>query len=152
MDWVVDDAEVYESIRWDLMRYATALVGPSTAEDVVSAVVTRVLARRGGLAGLREPKPYLMKSILNEVRSRHRAHSRHAALISASASPLITEPADEIIAAIDQLPPRQRAAAFLVFHEEYTPAEAAALMGTRAGTVRRYLHLARQKLREALDE
>jgi RNA polymerase sigma-70 factor (ECF subfamily) len=50
------------------------------------------------------------------------------------------------------LPPRQRAAAYLVFFLEYSPTEAAELMGTRPGTVRRYLHLARKKLEEAVGE
>jgi DNA-directed RNA polymerase specialized sigma24 family protein len=39
-----------------------------------------------------------------------------------------------------------------VYWEGHSPTEAAALMGTKPGTVRRYLHLARRKLEEALDE
>ena len=135
------------------MRYATALVGPGTAEDVVSAVVTRVLGRPGGLAGLREPKAYLMRSVLNEVRSQYRTRSRQPALSAAgpvTANP--EEPSVDTLGVIEQLPPRQRAAAFLVFYEEHTPTEAAAQMGCRPATARRYVHLARQKLREALDE
>ena len=148
----MDDAEVYESVRWDLMRYATALVGRNAAEDVVSTVVTRVLSRRGGLTALREPKPYLMKSILNEARSRHRTSTRERTLVAASPPPVGDGSANAITEVIEHLPPRQRAAAFLVFHQEYTPTEAAKLMGCRPATLRRYLHLARQKLREALDE
>ncbi len=63
----MSESEIYESIRWDLMRYATALTGPNTAEDVVSSVVTRVLGHSGGLSGLRDAKQYLMRSILNAV-------------------------------------------------------------------------------------
>lgn len=59
---------------------------------------------------------------------------------------------DDVIEVIEALPAQQRAAAFLVFYEEYTPSEAAALMGCRPATVRRYVHLARAKLRESLDE
>lgn len=76
VDGVMSESDVYESVRLDLMRYATALVGRNTAEDVVSTVVTRVLARPGGLGGLRDPKQYLMRSILNEVRTRHRQRAR----------------------------------------------------------------------------
>ncbi len=65
----MDESEIYMSVRRDLMRYATALTGPDTADDVVSAVVTRALTRSGGLSGLREPKQYLMRSVLNELRS-----------------------------------------------------------------------------------
>jgi RNA polymerase sigma-70 factor, ECF subfamily len=149
---VVGDSEIYEAVRWDLMRYATALVGPGSAEDVVSAVVTRVLARRGGLAGLRDPKPYLMRSVLNEVRSRHRVRSRQPWVAMGQDTVRAVDGPIDVFGVIERLPPRQRAAAFLVFCEEYTPTEAASVMDCRPATVRRYLHLARQKLREVLDE
>ena len=133
------------------MRYATALDGPDAADDVVSAVVVRALARRGGLLGLRDPKQYLMTSVLNEVRSRHRKRQRQPVVhaeVGVAAAPVDTNGVVEVIAA---LPPRQRAAAYLVFYEQYTPSEAADLMGCRPATVRRYLHLARSKLQEALN-
>lgn len=38
------DAEVYRKHKDELMRFAAALVGPSHAADVVSNVVTRILA------------------------------------------------------------------------------------------------------------
>jgi hypothetical protein len=44
------------------MRYATALVRVSDAADAVSAFVARTLERKGGLSGLGDPKPYLMKA------------------------------------------------------------------------------------------
>ena len=50
------------------------------------------------------------------------------------------------------LPPRQRAATFLVYWEGHTPVSAAELMGCRPATVRRYLHLAHRKLEEMIDE
>ena len=42
----VDDETIYRKNREDLVRYAAVLVGPTAAEDVVSTVVLRVLARR----------------------------------------------------------------------------------------------------------
>jgi len=147
----MNESDIYMSVRRDLMRYATALVGPDTADDVVSSVVVRALARPGGLGGLREPKQYLMKAILNEVRSRHRRRSQHPAVHADTAVETTVGSDDAVTNVIASLPARQRAAAYLVFYEEYTPSEAADLMGCRPGTVRRYLHLARAKLREALD-
>jgi len=134
------------------MRYATALVGPDAAEDVVSTVVTRVLARPGGLGGLREPKQYLMRSILNEVRTRHRERVRRSVVHADVAVATTLQSDGYVVDVIEALPAQQRAAAFLVFYEEYSSSEAARLMGCRPATVRRYLHLARRKLREALDE
>lgn len=61
------DAEVYESVKDDLTRYATALVGPDAAADVVSTVVVRVLSKRP-LVELDEPRAYLFKAVLNEAR------------------------------------------------------------------------------------
>ena len=58
------DAEVYIKYRDDLLRYATSLVGPDQAEDVVSTVVLRTMRGRG-LAELDRPHAYLMKSVLN---------------------------------------------------------------------------------------
>ncbi len=136
------------------MRYATALAGRDAADDVVSAVVTRVIAKPGGLGALRDPKPYLMRAILNEVRNRHRATTQratHPVGVPEVAAASDLGGVSDIVEAIEGLPVRQRAAAYLVFHQGYTPAEAAGLMGCRPGTVRRYLHLARTKLREALD-
>lgn len=71
----VNDAEVYAEVRADLMRYATALVGVADAADPVSNVVTRVLEHPGGLSALDDPKPYLMKAVLNEARMRHRPNN-----------------------------------------------------------------------------
>ena len=137
----------------DLMRYATALVGISDANDVVSAVVTRVLERRGGLAGLDDPKPYLMKAVLNEVRMRHRSKTRQTrALAVLGGSGAGGSEHDEVLDVVMDLPPRQRAAVFLAYYEQYTPTEIAELMECRPGTARRYLHIARAKLKEALDE
>ena len=151
VDGVMSESDIYETVRLDLMRYATALVGRNTAEDVVSTVVTRVLARPGGLGGLRDPKQYLMRSILNEVRTRHRQRTRQPVVHVVVPDNAVQPVEDHVIDVIEQLPSQQRAAAFLVFYEGYTPSEAAKLMGCRPGTVRRYLHLARTKLREELD-
>jgi RNA polymerase sigma factor (sigma-70 family) len=147
----MSESDIYMSVRKDLMRYATALVGPDAADDVVSSVVVRALARPGGLGGLREPKQYLMKSILNETRSRHRRSARRPVVHADAPTSVACTGDDRVLDVVASLPDRQRAAAFLVFYEEYTPTEAANLMDCRPATVRRYLHLARTKFREALD-
>ena len=146
----MDDAKVYQEVRHELIRLATALVGPSDAEDVVSTVIARALERKGGLAGLAEPRPYLIKAIINESRSRYRQR-RTAALTPTPHEPVV-DYRDEIIDVIEALPTRQRAAVFLVYWEGHTAVSAAELMGTRPATVRRYLHLARTKLEQMLDD
>ena len=148
----MEDARIYEDLRWDLMRFATALVGPDDAADVVSAVVCRVLARRGGLTALAEPKAYLVRAIQNEARTRHRTRDRrHVVPIGAGTAPSVELGHDHLFDLVMDLPVRQRAALYLTSYEGYSPTEAAELMGCRPGTVRRYLHLARSKLRKVLD-
>jgi RNA polymerase sigma-70 factor (ECF subfamily) len=57
-----------------------------------------------------------------------------------------------LVRLVSFLPARQRAATFLVYWEGHTSASAAELMGCRPGTVRRYLHLAREALKEMIDD
>lgn len=146
----MDDAEVYQEVRFELIRMATALVGSSDAEDVVSTVVARTLERKGGLAGLVEPRPYLIKSVINEARSRFRRRRTESSFPRVRDEPVVDH-RDDIVDVITSLPARQRAAVFLVYWEGHTAVSAADLMGCRPATVRRYLHLARRKLEEMLD-
>lgn len=61
------DEEIYLKYRDELIRYATALVGPSDAEDVLSSVVTRLYRSKRSLGALEFPRPYLMKAVLHEA-------------------------------------------------------------------------------------
>ena len=147
------DAKAYQELRFELTRFATALVGPSEAEDVVADVVARVLERPGGFSGLRDPRPYLVRAIVNEARSRFRRRKRidDRPVRLEEDSPQ-ADYRDQLVEIVSQLPPRQRAATFLVYWEGHTSVSAAELMGCRPATVRRYLHLAHRKLREMIDE
>lgn len=152
----ISDRDVYEAIAPGLMRFATALVGPSDAADVVSTVVVRVLGKRS-LSSLEKPEAYLMQAVMNEVRQRHRGHSRQQnALVRVGPGPDARDAADvartDLTDAVMALPPQQRAAAYLVYWCDYTAAEAAALMGWSDGTVRRYLHIVRNKLERFAHE
>lgn len=135
----------------DLMRYATALVGIADAGDLVSSAVTNVLEHHGTLISLDDPKPYLMKAVLNEARMRHRSRSRHNQAVAALGGSHVDPQHDDVLDLVMDLPARQRAAVFLAYYEQYTPTEIAQMMGCRPGTVRRYLHLARRKLKEVLE-
>lgn len=144
---VESDAEVYTKYRDDLLRYATSLVGSDRAEDVVSTVVLRTMSRRR-LADLESPHAYLMKAVLNESRSVWRRASTEP-LTEGHARQLPGEVV-ETLDAVWRLPVRQRAAAFLFYWEDRPVDEIAELMGVRPGTVKRYLHNARQRLKRSL--
>ncbi len=149
---VDEDGMIYRELGGDLVRYASALVGPDDGPDLVSEVIVRVLAKRR-LADLDDPRRYLFKAIGNEARSRHRrrAHRSSAPIAAGAGTTSVPDPDGAVDAVLD-LPVRQRAATYLVYWLGYTPTEAADLMGCRPGTVRRYLHLARRRLAEVLDD
>lgn len=142
-----DDGALFNRLRPDLIRYANALVGPSEGEDVVMAVVGRTL-RRVRLSELDNPKGYLLKAVLNEARGRGRRPP------TAELGDTLTEGADpgmaEIIDVLMALPTRQRAAIYLHYWEGLSVSEVAAAMEVGPGTVKRYLHLGRKKLKGVL--
>lgn len=147
---VNDDAAIYATEKYDLIRYATVLVGPDRADDVVSRVMVRLLRRRT-LASLDEPRPYLFRAVLNEARGVLRSRRSSTLPAPVTAGNPIPEPDWEVVAAVAALPARQRAAVFLRYWEDLSVDEVARHMGTRPGTVKRYLHLARRSLKGRLS-
>ena len=154
IDGTVTDRDIYEDLRASLMRFAASLVGSASASDLVSEVVVATLRKRP-LASLENPRAYLMQAMLNRAKSRQRQLSRERqALVRLGET---TRPDNEVevsdplvVRAVADLPAQQRAAVFLVYWEDLSPSEAAELLGVRPATLRRYLHLARQKLRRRL--
>lgn len=148
-DMRVSDSQIYEGLKDDLVHYATALVGPDSAVDVVSTVVVRVLSR-GSLTDLEEPRAYLFRAVLNESRSTARRTRRE---LSGSITEAVYDEPNihpEVIVAVLGLPVRQRAATYLVYWAGHTMAETADLMGVGEGTVKRYLSLAKNNLKGVL--
>lgn len=143
-----EDGTLFARIRPDLLRYAAALVGPSDAEDVVMTVVRRTV-RRTRLSDLENPRGYLLKGVLNEARGR----GRRLHTVSLDHHDLPAEADHGLIEVLDVLlglPVRQRAAIYLHYWERAPIIDIAAAMGVRPGTVKRYLHLARKKLKGVL--
>lgn len=140
------------------MRFATSLVGPDRASDLVSEVIVSTIQKRA-LSSLEHPQAYLMQAVLNRARSSGRRRSRErtalarqAALTSEEVVPVDFEVGADIARTVAGLPVQQRAAIYLVYWEDMEPIDAAALMGIRPATLRRYLHLARNRLREHIDD
>ena len=140
------DTQIYRKHRDDLIRYATSLVGPDRAEDVLSTVVLRTLRRRS-LADLDEARPYLFRAVLNESRRVVRWSRR---LEVSDPSVVVEAPDLEVLDAVLRLPVRQRASVYLVYWADMSIADAARYMGVGDGTLKRYLHLARRSLKGVL--
>ena len=143
------DETVYTKLKDDLIRYAAVLVGPDRADDVLSTVMVRLLRKRS-LSSLEDPRAYLFRTVLNESRGVLRRTRVTPPTVSESWDS-IPEPDWGVVEAVAALPARQRAAVFLHYWEDLPIEDVASLMGTRPGTVKRYLHLARQKLKGALS-
>lgn len=147
----LSDETIYTKHKDDLIRYASMLVGPSHADDVLSTVVLRLLERRS-LGDLDDPRAYLFRAITNEARGIARREKKGRDLPAPpSGSNGIPESDYEVAAALSTLPPRQLAAVYLVYWEDQTIKNAARTLGTTTGTVKRYLHLARRKLKELIE-
>ena len=70
--------EAYRKYAEELIRFATALVGPSDAGDVVSGALLGCVASRGW-PSVRDPRAYLFQAVLNEAKQVRRSAMRRAA-------------------------------------------------------------------------
>lgn len=152
---------LYREHATELVQFATVLVGPDDAADVVAEAMVKVLTRppAGAIAS---PRAWLHKIVLNTARDRRRGDWRRRrreqrAFLSGlpgrrSAVAADERPADpNVLEALTVLSPRQRAAAFLTYWGDLDPAAVAEVLGTSSGTVHQHLARARAHLREALD-
>ena len=142
-----------------LRRYARLLTGDAhKADDLVQDTLERAVSRwamwRPG-AGLR---PWLF-TLMHNIHANQRRDNRHddAALPLHEAPEPGHEPhqqlADrlDLAQALSRLPPDHRAVLLLVTVEEYSYAEAAALLDVPLGTVMSRLHRAREGLRRLMQ-
>ena len=150
--------EVYAEHGAALLRHATVLVGPGDAADLVGDIVVRaIFDRRWAKAD--KPIAYLHRSLLNEARMRHRANGRRLAREQrsfalrphkASTGGLLHNP--DVLDAVEQLSPQQRAVIYFAYWEDLRPIDIATNLGIGEGSVKRHLARARKKLKEALHE
>jgi RNA polymerase sigma factor (sigma-70 family) len=145
---VEDDAELYRRYAADLIRFATALVGPHDAEDVLATAVVHALgAPRWAVVENR--RAYLYRAILHEVsklrRSSRRRLAREQRAATSGAAELVARDVD-VLAALGWLSARQRAVVFLTYWADMAVAEVAAELGISVRTVERELTASRSVL------
>lgn len=149
-------SEIYERHAGELIRFATFLVGRDDAADVVSNAVVRVLSSPAWV-GVREPRAYLFKAVLNESRDLARGRTRrvNAERRAARLGRRYDIPVDRefgVGRAVEGLSARQRAVVFLTYWSDLDPAAVSDLLGISEGTVRRHLARARHNLRKVLSD
>lgn len=151
---VVDaDVSIYRRHADELVRYATALVGPDDAADVVSDGVLAAFASPGW-ATVINPRAYLFRSVYHRALSVKRSSARRARREAAFASPESREPSPSSIdahRALSHLSPQQRAVVYFTYWDDLLPSQIAELLGVSEGTVRKQLARARDHLRRLLD-
>ena len=154
MTIVETDLVLYRRLGDELTRYATALVGPSDAADVVQDAVVGAFAS-GGWPGVSNPRAYLYRAVFNRSVSLRRSDSRRGHRERRIATSEIVDdrtPSVDARAALNALSPQQRAVVYLTYWEDLTPAQIADLLNVGEGTVRKQLARAREALRSILDE
>jgi RNA polymerase sigma-70 factor (ECF subfamily) len=150
-----DREDVYLKHADDLTRFATGLVGPDSAADLVSEAMLRCLWRPDW-ESVANQRAYLFRAVLNEARMarRHdeRRRRRESATAHREAHTGEPEVRPEVLDAIRSLSIRQRAVVVLTYWADLPPLDIADLLGISEGAVRRHLARARQHLREVLND
>ena len=148
------DAETYEKHAEELLRFATVLVGPDSAPDVLSAAVLRAIAARSWPM-VENRRAYLFRCVLNEARTSYRSSFRRQKLEVRLAPPEATSDPEspiDVANALAHLSQRQRAVVYFAYWEDQSNEEIAFLLNISSGSVHRHLARARARLRRLLGD
>lgn len=143
----------YRAHAKSLIGYASTLVGPSHAEDLVSDAMVKVFDRVD-LGSIEDPRAYLFTCVLNQARSSGRstaARLRRERLVGRRSATNQTTVATDELGVLALLSVRERAVVYLTYWQDLPVQEVADMLGLADGTVRRYLARARTKIRKELS-
>ncbi|MEN9800884.1 MAG: hypothetical protein RLZ37_9 [Actinomycetota bacterium] len=150
------DAETYRKYADELVRFASGLVGPSGAEDVVANAVLRAAASRQWTR-VDNQRAYLYRAVLNEASSQHRATTRRlnremrAYQRDVSSGTEGSSVDFDVLVALRRLSERQRAVIHLTYWADLPATAIALLLDLPTRTVERELSRARTRLEELLS-
>jgi RNA polymerase sigma-70 factor (sigma-E family) len=150
-----EDFSAFVVSRWPgLVRLAFGLTGDLwAAEDIAQATLARAYVAWRRVSRADDPDAYLRRILVNTSNRRFRRH-RVAEQPDDPPETAVEGPADLVgeraapLAALRQLPPRQRAVVVLRYWEDLTDTQIGAALGCSPGTVRSQLSRALAKLRE----
>ena len=148
------EAGCYKMYGDDLVRFATAIVGPSDAQDVVSQAMTKLLSN-GALRGAGNQRALLYRTTFNEAKSmqrsvvRRRLRERRTAKVIAVHDPDVRP---DVVHAVLRLSPQQRACVWLTYWADLRTSDIAEYLEISEGSVKQHLSRARHNLKEVLDE
>ncbi len=148
----MDNEQTYRAYAPELTRYATGLVGPFDAADVVSDACLRAFSSRRW-PEVTNRRAYLYRTVLSVANDHHRStlSRRLREMRSADREASPPEEVDvDALAAVERLSMRQRAAVLLTYWADLSPEAVAETMGVSTGSVKRHLARARRRLEELL--
>jgi RNA polymerase sigma factor (sigma-70 family) len=147
---------VYRCYTPELLKFATGLVGPWDAADIVHDVVVRCL-QASTWERVVDKRAYLYRAVENASSSHHRASGRRQERIRLAAigEPGATYDPDlraEIWAAVLSLSVRQRAVIVLTYWLDLAPQQIAERLQIGEGSVKQHLARGRDRLRRILSD
>lgn len=149
------DAEFYEQHAPDFVRFASALVGPAAAEDLVADTVVRVV-RSPGWHRVTNRRAYAYRAMVNEARQLDRADRRRLARERRVGSWPTDAPSTALRPAVTRamraLSVRERAVVFMVFWLDQPTDQIAATLGVSTRTVQRDLDTSLRTMGRFLDD
>jgi RNA polymerase sigma factor (sigma-70 family) len=149
-----EDEELYRKHGDRLLWMATALVGPSDAEDVFASAIVRAMGAPGW-GGVEHKEAYLHRTVVNEAKRLFERRSNRERREHLWASPerlYPTEVRPDVQEAVASLSVQQRAVVFLTYWADLTGRDVAVLLDVSEGTVRQHLARAKATLRRMIDE
>ncbi len=146
---VMDNEQVYRSYADELTRYATGLVGPADAADVVTDACLKAFDAKGW-PEVSNRRAYLYRTVLSVATDHHRSTLSRRLREMKAADRDVTQPVEidvDVLSAVERLSVRQRAAVVLTYWADLPPDAVAERMGVSTGSVKRHLARARKKLK-----
>jgi RNA polymerase sigma-70 factor (ECF subfamily) len=150
---VMDHEQVYRSYAVELTRYATGLVGPFDAADVVTDACLKAFSSRKW-PEVTNHRAYLYRTVLTVAIDHHRSTLSRRLRELKTAGPESTPPREvdiDVLKAVERLSMQQRAAVFLTYWADLPVEAVATQMGVSPGAVKRHLARARKHLQEWLS-
>jgi RNA polymerase sigma-70 factor, ECF subfamily len=126
------------------------------AEEIMQDAYLKIWERWERVAAMDEPTGFLFRTAMNLFRSRYRrtlvALRRTGAPTPTTDDLAVVEDRDEVVRALSELTPAQRAAVVMTSMFGFSSEEAARMLGTKPSTVRAHAARARADVRSNMGE
>jgi RNA polymerase sigma-70 factor (ECF subfamily) len=150
---VMDNEQVYRSYAVELTRYATGLVGPFDAADVVTDACLKAFSSKKW-PEVNNQRAYLYRAVLSVATDHHRSTLSRRLRELKTADPESMPPQEidiDVLRAVERLSMQQRAVVLLTYWADLPVETVANQMGVSTGAVKRHLARARKHLKESLS-